>query len=144
MDEIAERLIATVPSPARVAIVHNDLKLDNCMFAPEDPDHVTAVLDWEMATLGDPLFDLGLLLVSMASSPSWVLTVEDVVARYSARSGIDASEIDWYRAFATWRTAVVLQQLHHRYLNGHSTDERYATYGAAISGYSERARQLLT
>lgn len=68
MDDVAERLAASVPAPQRTAIVHNDLKLDNCQFQPDDPDVVTSVFDWDMATRGDPLFDLGLLLESMRSS----------------------------------------------------------------------------
>jgi aminoglycoside phosphotransferase (APT) family kinase protein len=143
MDEAAERLAATVPEPTHVAIVHNDLKLDNCQFSPRDPDTVTSVFDWDMATLGDPLFDLGLLLVSMGTSPLWTLDDADAVAHYSARSGIDVERISWYLAFATWRTAVVLQQLFNRYLAGDSADERHASFGASISLYADRARALV-
>jgi aminoglycoside phosphotransferase (APT) family kinase protein len=143
MDKVAERLASTLPEPPRVAIVHNDLKLDNCQFALDDPDTVTSVFDWDMATLGDPLFDLGLLLVSMSSSPVWVLADADAIKRYSARSGIDVDRIDWYVAFATWRTAVVLQQLYNRYLAGDSVDERYATFGASIRTYAELALELV-
>jgi aminoglycoside phosphotransferase (APT) family kinase protein len=143
MDHVAERLSATLPEPTRAAIVHNDLKLDNCQFAPQDPDTVTSVFDWDMATLGDPLFDLGLLLVSMETSPAWVLSTSEAVDHYATRSGIDVRRIDWYLAFATWRTAIVLQQLYNRYLSGDTADERYATFGASITAYADRARELV-
>lgn len=143
MDEVAERLAASLPESPRLAIVHNDLKLDNCQFAPSDPDRVRSVFDWDMATVGDPLFDLGLLLVSMSASPIWILATEDAVARYRARSGIDVDRIDWYLAFATWRTAVVLQQLYNRHLAGDSADARLAQFGAAIPMYAARARELV-
>jgi aminoglycoside phosphotransferase (APT) family kinase protein len=143
MEDVAERLAATMPEAPQVAIVHNDLKLDNCQFDASDPDVVTSVFDWDMATLGDPLFDLGLLLVAMSSSPAWVLDTDDAVARYAARSGIDVGRIDWYVAFATWRTAVVLQQLYNRYLAGDSADDRYAAFGQSIPLYADRALELV-
>jgi len=62
MDELHERLVREIPAPSRVSIVHNDLKLDNCQFDPADPDRVASIFDWDMATLGDPLIDLGTLL----------------------------------------------------------------------------------
>ena len=58
----ADPSAAPGPAPRRASIVHNDLKLDNCQFAPENPDHVTSIFDWDMTTLGDPLVDLGTLL----------------------------------------------------------------------------------
>ena len=81
--------------------------------------------------------------VDAAQSPAWVLTAEEAVERYASRSGIDVSNIDWYRAFATWRTAVVLQQLYNRYLDGDTTDPRYATFGDAIDDYVTTAATLV-
>ncbi len=144
MDDVAVRLAATLPAPTRVSIVHNDLKLDNCQFQPDDPDTVTSVFDWDMATLGDPLFDLGLLLVSMGSLPVWVISVGHAVERYASRSGIDVAQIGWYLAFATWRTAVVLQQLYNRYLAGDTADDRHAVFGAAIPVCAQRALALIS
>ena len=62
MLEVADLLERTLPRPQRAAVLHNDLKLDNCQFDPADPDRVRSVFDWDMATLGDPLVDLGTLL----------------------------------------------------------------------------------
>jgi aminoglycoside phosphotransferase (APT) family kinase protein len=143
VDEVATILAESVPAPTRVSVVHNDLKLDNCQFASREPDTVTSVFDWDMATLGDPLFDLGLLLTSMGTLPVWVLSIEQAVGHYGERSGIDVDRIDWYLAFATWRMAIVLQQLYSRYLAGDSTDDRLAGFGAHVPIAAERARALL-
>ncbi len=142
MDEVAGRLTATLPAPQRVAVIHNDLKLDNCQFQGDDPDVVTSVFDWDMATLGDPLFDLGLVLTSMASSPLWVLDPSAAARHYGARAALDVSELDWYLAFATWRTAVVIQQLHRRFLAGDAADPRLASLGDAIERCVQRALDL--
>ena len=133
-----------MPEPQRAALVHNDLKLDNCQLQPDDPDTITSVFDWDMATLGDPLFDLGLLLESMRTMPG--LGARRPTKRSGTTPsdpGIDVDGIGWYRAFATWRTAVVLQQLYNRYLAGLTTDERYIGFGAAIEDCAERARSLV-
>jgi aminoglycoside phosphotransferase (APT) family kinase protein len=143
MDDVAGRLRARLPEPPRRSVVHNDLKLDNCQFQPHDPDVVTSVFDWDMGTVGDPLFDLGLLIVSMQSSPTWVLADDTAIERYASRSGIDVTHIDWYLAFATWRTAVVLQQLHNRWLDGDSSDERYRDFGDHVQTFVARADALL-
>ena len=62
MDSVPGRLAASMPAPTRVSFVHNDLKLDNCQFDPQDPDRVTSIFDWDMTTLGEPMIDLGTLL----------------------------------------------------------------------------------
>ncbi len=144
MGQVAERLARTVPNPPAVSIVHNDLKLDNCQFQPTDPDTVTSVFDWDMATTGDPLFDLGSLLVSMDRSPLWVLSIDEALDRYGKRSGLDLDRIDWYLAFAVWRTAVVVRQLAHRYESGDSADDRHAGIGAGIGEFAQRAWDLLS
>jgi aminoglycoside phosphotransferase (APT) family kinase protein len=144
MTSVADELARTVPSPSRVSVVHNDLKLDNCQFDPAEPGTVHSVFDWDMATLGDPLFDMGSLLVAMGSNPVWELSTDEALARYTERSGIDVTGIGWYLAFATWRTAVVVQQLYNRYRSGDSTDDRLAAMGAVVPSLATRAATLLT
>jgi aminoglycoside phosphotransferase (APT) family kinase protein len=143
MDQVATDLERTVPAATRTSIVHNDLKLDNCQFHAGDPDTVTAVLDWDMATIGDPLFDVANLLVSTQSLPVWVLGRDDVADRYAAQSGVNITNLRWYEAFATFRTGVVVQQLFARYARGESTDDRLAGYGALIPQIAARARAVL-
>lgn len=143
MTGVAQRLQATIPLPQRSSIVHNDLKLDNCQFQPTDPDTVTSIFDWDMATLGDPLFDIAVMLTSMRRMPAWVLSDEDAAEHYAVRSGLDLSGIHWYLGFATWRTGVVLQQLHARYAAGDSADERLAEFGGLVPELAARAAETL-
>ena len=142
MTGLYSRLEDALPAPQRVSLVHNDLKLDNCMFDPADPDHVTSFFDWDMTTLGDPLVDIGTLL-NYWPDPSDTVAEKrfnhvgmermglppraEIVARYAERSGLDLADIGWYEAFALWKTATVIQQLHHRWKMGDSADPRMET-----------------
>ena len=147
MDELHQRLVRDMPAPSRVSIVHNDLKLDNCQFDPANPDRVTAIFDWDMTTLGDPLIDLGTLLnywpdpadppdASRASDPGLTLmglpTRVEITARYASRTGVDVAAVRWWEAFALWKTVVVVQQLHRRWVRGESTDPRMARIAERI------------
>jgi len=158
MDEVPERLAARLPAPTRTSIVHNDLKLDNCQFDPADPDRVATVLDWDMATLGDPLVDLGTLLnywpdpadppdagrVSHAGMVELGLASRaELAARYAQRTGLDVGGIAWYEAFAQWKTGVVIQQLHRRWERGESTDPRMATIADRLPLLAGTASRLL-
>lgn len=157
MSDVHARLASSMPTSERVSFVHNDLKLDNCMFDPADPDRVTAFFDWDMTTLGDPLIDLGTLLNywpdpsdgdrSRGSHPGMermgLPTRDEVKRHYASQSGFDLSRIDWYEAFALWKTATVGAQLHHRWLEGDSTDPRMAAMGDSIPVLAASAERLL-
>ena len=158
MREVADTLERTVPAPQRSAILHNDLKLDNCQFDPADPDRVHSVFDWDMATLGDPLVDVGILLNywpdpadtpdDRGMYPDGQETLglpghQEILAAYASATGLDLAGIGWYQAFACWKTAIVLQQLHDRYLRGETADERMATRGERVAELAARARRLL-
>ena len=111
-----------------------------------------------MATIGDPLADFGTLLnywpdpsdtpndralhVAGMETLGFPTPVE-AVARYSERTGFDTSEVGWYEAFACWRTCVILQQLHQRYVRGESTDQRMASRGDHIPMLAQRATRIL-
>jgi aminoglycoside phosphotransferase (APT) family kinase protein len=158
MDEAGRLLDETTPAPQRVSILHNDLKVDNCQFGPTDPDHVRSVFDWDMATLGDPLVDLGILL-NYWPDPSdrpgdrgmyvdgmatiGLPTKAEVTTHYAERTGLDVSGADWYEAFACWKVVVVLQQLYDRYLRGETTDPRMATRGERVAELAARALRIV-
>jgi aminoglycoside phosphotransferase (APT) family kinase protein len=159
MADIHARLAGSLPAPQRVSFVHNDLKLDNCMFDPADPDRVLAFFDWDMTTLGDPLIDVGTLLnywpdpsdppettrFSYDGQGAMGLPARDELAqRYGERTGLDVSMAKWYDAFAQWKTATVVQQLHHRWVVGDSTDERMETIAERIPSLVANADTLLT
>jgi aminoglycoside phosphotransferase (APT) family kinase protein len=157
MSGVHARLAASIPRTERVSFVHNDLKLDNCMFDPSDPDVVTAFFDWDMTTLGDPLIDLGTLLNywpdpsdgeqsrgSHAGMERMGLPTRAEVKRiYGECSGFDMASVGWYEAFALWKTATVSAQLHHRWLVGDSTDPRMEAIGESVPRLAESADRLL-
>ncbi len=145
-DRLLAWLEAHKPAASRATLVHNDLKLDNCQFDPSNPDRVAALFDWDMTTLGDPLFDLGTLLGywSEAQQPGGTTgsnaimgepgfpSRDEVAEHYAKRTGVDLAAIDWYEAFALWKTAVVVQQIFIRYKRGQTSDERFAEMGERV------------
>ena len=158
MDELHARLVRTMPPMSRVSIVHNDVKLDNCQFDPNDPDRVVSIFDWDMATLGDPLADLGTLLnywpdpsdppdSQRANRPELrnigLPTRAEISARYAERTGVNVGTVRWWEAFALWKTVVVVQQLHRRWVRGESKDPRMATIADRIPSLIGAAQAAL-
>ncbi|MFL6024635.1 MAG: phosphotransferase family protein [Marmoricola sp.] len=157
LDRVGDVLARHLPESGPAAIVHNDFKVDNCQFAAGEPGVVASVFDWDMATLGDPLTDLGTLLgywpdgdvpadgvpgIERLGLPSR----DEVVAHYGARTGrdLDRRDVTWYEAFGCWKTAVIMQQLYVRHLRGESADDRMATRGEQVGRIAERALALAT
>ena len=158
LTDIGARLEALQPPSLPGSILHNDYKVDNCQFRPGDPDRVISIFDWDMSTLGDPLMDLGTLLnywpdpsdtddarpvYPEGTDAMGLPTRAEVVERYGARTGRRIDDVDWYEAFACFKTAVVLQQLFIRYVRGESTDERMADRGRQVGPTARRAANIL-
>jgi aminoglycoside phosphotransferase (APT) family kinase protein len=156
--DVGAELAATKPATRRASVLHNDFKIDNCQFDPANPDRVHSVFDWDMATLGDPLIDLGTLLnywPDPADDPDnrpshpvgqeamGLPTRAEVVERYAAATGADLAAVSWYEAFGCWKTAIVIAQLHHRYLAGNSHDQRQGLKGDRIIPLARRAHAIL-
>ena len=128
VDRVHDALVSNIPEQGPAAIVHGDYRLDNCMV--DDGGSVVAVLDWELCTLGDPLADLGLLMVYWSepgdSSPTLsaptqtpgMRTRRELLDRYSERSGRDLSDIDFYTAFGYWKLACIVEGVYARYVGG--------------------------
>ena len=158
MGDLAVALATQMPETQRTSILHNDFKVDNCQFEPGNPDRVSAVFDWDMATLGDPLIDLGTLL-NYWPDPSdtaddkpitppgldrmGLPARSEVVEHYSSVTGLDGSSAPWYEAFACFKTAVVVQQLYARWERGESKDPRMADRGAWVAPMARRAARIL-
>jgi len=136
IDRVHELLSARIPEQQGVAIVHGDYRLDNTVL--DDAGDVCAVLDWEICTLGDPLADLGLLLVYWAeaddANPAVLGTAPtalpgfasraQLVERYAAASGRDVSAVAYYQAFGIWKLACILQGVYVRYAGGAAAGDR--------------------
>jgi len=158
VEALHARLARHVPCLSRVSIVHNDLKLDNCQFDPVDPDRVVSIFDWDMTTLGDPLIDVGTLLnywpdpadppgAQRASHPGLTRmglpTRTEIAARYADRAGAEVTALWWWEAFALWKTVVVVQQLHRRWVRGESHDPRMARIADRMPALVAAARTVL-
>jgi aminoglycoside phosphotransferase (APT) family kinase protein len=140
---VIERLVATMPPQSKPGVVHGDYRLSNVMFRP-DLSGIAAVVDWEMATLGDPLTDVGLLVVyqTLSATEDFVmprmrpsdgfLTPQQMTALYAAGSDRDISHLDWYVGFGYFKLAVVSEGIHHRYLQGKTVGEGFGHFGAAV------------
>jgi aminoglycoside phosphotransferase (APT) family kinase protein len=135
VDRVYERLCGAIPPQDGVAIVHGDYRLDNTMLA--DDGSVAAVLDWEISTLGDPLADVGLLMVywtepgdttsALGVAPTIVpgfASRAEVRARYAAQTGRDLANLEYYVAFGYWKLACILQGVLARYLAGAGGGDR--------------------
>jgi aminoglycoside phosphotransferase (APT) family kinase protein len=153
VDEVAERLAAGIPAAGPARIVHGDYRLDNVIVSPHDGS-VQAVLDWELCTLGDPLADVGMLLVYWTepgddfSALTWAPTLaagfpgrKEVAARYAAASGRDLSEIDYYVALGYWKIAVILEGVYARYRSGAygETDDSWREFEHSVPQLAEAA-----
>lgn len=146
IDELHDQLAASVPRSSRSGLVHGDYRLDNVVVDPVAHD-IAGVLDWEMATLGDPLADVGMLVVyTRARSVKDELITGDVtsaagfpptavlVARYAERTGADLSALDWYVALACFKLAVVLEGIHYRFTQGKTVGAGFDRIGERVPG----------
>ncbi|MGH8913377.1 MAG: phosphotransferase family protein [Acidimicrobiia bacterium] len=141
-DDVARWLAANLPESGAPTLLHNDWRLDNMAVSPTDPGVCAAVYDWDMATRGDPLADVGTLMASWydegeersvlspmpTTSPGW-LDRASALERYGRRSGRDMGDSVWYVVFGTWKLGVVLQQIYIRWLRGQTRDPRFEPLG---------------
>jgi aminoglycoside phosphotransferase (APT) family kinase protein len=140
IDELHALLAANPPDGTPPTIVHGDYRLDNVLVGSDDK--IAAVVDWEMATLGDPLTDVGLLIVyqtmerlgdgPMASAAPGYPAVPEVIAQYAKCSGRDLSDLGFYIALASFKAAVILEGIHYRYVHGQTVGEGFQEIGAMV------------
>jgi aminoglycoside phosphotransferase (APT) family kinase protein len=154
IEEAFQWLLSSIPSESDVAFIHNDFKYDNLVISSSG--EVQAVLDWEMATVGDPLMDLGTTLAYWAEAQdedilkmfnlSYVpgnFTRLELIAYYGAKTGRDMSEMNFYYVFGLFKVAVIAQQIFKRYSQGHSTDARFAQLIYVVEAAGKKAIQSL-
>jgi aminoglycoside phosphotransferase (APT) family kinase protein len=135
--EIGGRLQATMPESPPATVVHGDYRLGNVMIGNHAPARLVGILDWEMATIGDPLADLGYLvatwcepgsdrhplLITTVTARAGFPTRSELIERYAEQTGRDVSALPWYQAFALWKAAVFCEAIYRRFLRGERSDE---------------------
>ena len=156
--DLVRRLADGLPAAGEGTLVHGDFRVDNVLISLPRP-RITAVVDWEMATLGDPLADVGLTLVYWAdpADTDWVaaevganitaapgfMSREEFAARYAAHSGRDLSDVGYYMAFGCFKLAVVLEGINARFLQKKTVGEGFDREGRAVPLLIKRAHRLL-
>ena len=157
VDSVFEELMKRIPPQGAATLVHGDYRLDNCMV--DSSGNVIAVLDWEICTLGDPMADLGLLMVYWTGpqddASAWanpVNTAEgfmnraELAERYGKVSGRDISQLDFYVAFAFWKLACIIEGVYARYLGGalgQKDPAELEPFRLQVEGASQRAASIL-
>ncbi|WP_335982300.1 phosphotransferase family protein [Streptomyces sp. CA2R106] len=153
VDELHAALGRSLPHSPAPAIVHGDYRLDNVLI--DTDGRLTAVLDWEMSTLGDPLTDLGLLVMYTEQRSADLLAApttggapghpdsREIVARYAERSGRDVSFVDWYTAFAYFKLAVILEGIHYRWTLGQTVGAGFDRIGTVVPVFIDRGLHTL-
>jgi aminoglycoside phosphotransferase (APT) family kinase protein len=153
LDEVHARLAADIPAQGRAGIVHGDYRLDNLIVDPTT-GRVRSVLDWELATLGDPRADVGLLHVYWTEEGDQTIPLLDaptvvpgfpgraaVSARYGEVSGRDLTELPYFVAFGYWKLACILEGVYARFSSGAygDTDDSFRSFGDVVVGLGQRA-----
>ncbi|GGQ65185.1 phosphotransferase family protein [Streptomyces flaveolus] len=154
IDELHATLGRELPRSPAPTVVHGDYRLDNVLIGGEN-DEIRAILDWEMSTLGDPLTDLGLLVMysqplgmpdspvsTTAQAPGHPAPAE-LIERYAARSGRDVSSVAWYTAFAWFKLAVILEGIHYRYTLGQTVGRGFDRIGELVPVFIEHGLTTL-
>ena len=147
LESAIEWLNSNIPPESGASLVHNDYKFDNVMLDPRDLTRITAVLDWEMVTVGDPLMDLGTTLgywmspdageemMNMPFNPHVLManiSRRQLADMYAEFSGRDVSEILYYYVFGTFKIAVICQQIYARFVKGLTKDARFAGFASIV------------
>ena len=158
MDNVAKWLAENMPEQSATTLVHNDYRYDNVILDAQDWSKITAVLDWEMSTLGDPLMDLGSSLSywiqaddpdtmkHLALSPTYLAgnpTRAEVVSLYENYSGREVKEPVFYFSYGLFKLAVILQQIYARYKLGHTKDKRFTGLIHAVKALSHMAENTI-
>lgn len=151
-------LRANAPDDVGACLIHNDWRLDNVVLAPADPTRIVGVLDWEMATIGDPLMDLGSALAYWVHADDpWIMRAtrrqptdtpgmlrrEEIVAHYLGRTGLEPANWTFYEVFGLFRLAAIAQQIYFRYHHGQSRNPAFRHFWALVGYFDWRCRRLI-
>jgi aminoglycoside phosphotransferase (APT) family kinase protein len=159
VSKLTQWLVEHIPASPTPTLIHNDFKLNNMLLDEHDLAKPVAVLDWEMTTIGDPLFDLAVSLCywiqhddsaemraiqpTVTHLPSF-LSRDEMMQRYAVKSGRDLSSMQFYLTFAYFKLSVILQQIYVRWLRGQTRDPRFSVFGKRIGVLIDHANGLIT
>ena len=158
MDSLGNWLLANQPADCGPALIHNDYKYDNLMLDAENLTRIIAVLDWEMATIGDPLMDLGTTLAywveatdparmhARAFGPTMLpgsMTRQELFTRYSEKTGFTTDHLHFYCGYGLFKLAVIIQQIYARFVRGNTRDPRFAELDKTVGQLAERGLQVI-
>lgn len=156
--EVREWLAANQPGEARICLIHNDYRLDNLVLDGPATLNITGVLDWELATLGDPLMELGSMLAYWVQAGDddamhasrrqpthlpGMFTREEFVARYAEQTGLTVGDWRFYEVYGLFRLAAVLQQLYRRYRDGATRNPAFKDFGQFVAYLEWRCREII-
>jgi aminoglycoside phosphotransferase (APT) family kinase protein len=159
MEDVAEWLAAHLPKESGASLIHNDFKFDNVAFDPDRPQCVSSIFDWEMATIGDPLMDLGTTLAYWVEAseieqlsasfigPTWLagaMTRQELVDRYVQRRSLGACDMRYYYVFGLFKIAVIVQQIYARFVRGLTSDSRFASLDVCVSQLARQASRVIS
>ncbi len=146
------------PARDRSALIHNDYKFDNVILDPADPTRIIGLLDWEMATIGDPLMDLGASLGywvesrdteelktirTVPTTSPGMLSRRQIVELYEKKTGVAVDHFAWYYCFGLFRLAVIVQQIYYRFFHGQTADQRFGTLGFVVGVLEKAALRVM-
>jgi aminoglycoside phosphotransferase (APT) family kinase protein len=161
LDALQRELADRVPTTVHTSIVHGDFRLDNALVATDESGEprIAAILDWEMATLGDSLTDLGLFglywdINGLEGVPEGIVATsvypgegypqfDELVRIYADVAGIEVPDLSWYLAFAAFKLAVILEGIHYRYQAGHTVGEGFEHIGSLVAPLARAGRRYL-
>jgi aminoglycoside phosphotransferase (APT) family kinase protein len=158
MEAAAEWLASRIPPESETSLIHNDFKFDNVAFDLMNLAKVGTIFDWEMATIGDPLMDLGTSLgywveaseiADLSASfvgPTWLpgaLTRKELVERYAERRGLGSCDMRYYHVFGLFKIAVIVQQIYVRFVRGHTQDMRFANLDSCVRQLARLAAKAI-
>jgi aminoglycoside phosphotransferase (APT) family kinase protein len=153
LDVAAEWLRGHKPTVYEPGIIHGDYQFANVMYRHGAPAQLAAIVDWEMATVGDPLLDLGWVVMGWPEDPSQptsmnyvdyrgMPTKDEIVARYGEQSGRSVEEIDYYIVLARFKMAVVLEGGYARWVQGGAANDKMEAFGPVVIDMAARAAEL--
>jgi len=157
VEQVGDWLRSNMPESPAATVVHGDYRLGNTMFALDAPARMVAVFDWEMATIGDPLADLGYLTaiwidrddpplgmfeLSKVTREEGFPTRDELVARYEERSGRSMTDIRWYRTLALWKSIVFMEGNYKRATSGSTDDPYLKGFGEGVIELARRAKEM--